>query len=40
MYFRFKTRETTYELKYGKATPNGSFIHSYANRFERDMAIL
>ena len=27
-------------LKYGKATPNGSFIHSYANRFERDMAIL
>ena len=27
-------------LKYGKATPNGSFIHAYANRFERDMAIM
>lgn len=27
-------------LKYGKATPNGMFIHSYDNRFHRDMAIM
>ena len=27
-------------LKYGKATPNGSFVHKYPNRFHRDMAIL
>lgn len=27
-------------LKYGKATPNGMFVHRYENRFHRDMAIL
>ena len=27
-------------LKYGKATPKGCFVHQYANRFHRDMAIL
>lgn len=27
-------------LKYGKATPNGMFIHSYKSRFQRDMAII
>lgn len=27
-------------LSYGKATPNGMFIHKYKNRFHRDMAIL
>lgn len=27
-------------LKYGKATPNGMFVHKYANRFHRDMAIM
>jgi len=27
-------------LKYGKATPNGMFVHCYDNRFHRDMAIL
>lgn len=27
-------------LKYGKATPNGMFVHKYPNRFHRDMAIL
>jgi hypothetical protein len=27
-------------LKYGQATPTGSFIHKYINRFHRDMAIL
>lgn len=26
--------------KYGKATPNGMFIHKYENRFHRDMAIM
>ena len=27
-------------VKYGKATPQGCFVHVYANRFHRDMAIL
>lgn len=27
-------------LKYGKATPNGMFVHKYDNRFHRDMAIM
>lgn len=40
-----ETYEVYYEssypsLKYGKATPNGMFIHSYDNRFHRDMAIM
>lgn len=33
--------ETNYpSLHYGKATPNGMFIHAYENRFHRDMAIM
>lgn len=33
--------DTNYpSLSYGKATPNGMFIHAYANRFHRDMAIM
>lgn len=33
--------ETAYpSIKYGKATPNGMFIHKYLNRFHRDMAIM
>lgn len=40
-----ETYEVFYEsnyasLKYGKATPNGMFVHKYENRFHRDMAIL
>lgn len=40
-----ETYEVYYEsnypsLKYGKATPSGMFVHKYANRFHRDMAIL
>lgn len=40
-----ETYEVYYEsnypsLRYGKATPNGMFIHSYNNRFHRDMAIM
>lgn len=27
-------------IKYGKATPQGCFVHCYPNRFHRDMAIL
>ena len=27
-------------IKYGKATPQGCFVHIYTNRFHRDMAIL
>ena len=27
-------------MQYGKATPNGMFIHCYDNRFHRDMAIM
>lgn len=27
-------------IKYGKATPQGCFVHVYSNRFHRDMAIL
>lgn len=33
--------DTNYpSLHYGKATPNGMFIHAYENRFHRDMAIM
>jgi hypothetical protein len=40
-----ETYEVYYEsnyasLKYGMATPTGTFIHKYPNRFHRDMAIL
>ena len=27
-------------MKYGKATPNGMFVHKYGNRFHRDMAVM
>ncbi len=40
-----ETYEVYYEsnypaIKYGKATPQGCFVHAYPNRFYRDMAIL
>lgn len=40
-----ETYEVYYDVnfpkaKYGKTTPNGMFIHRYANRFHRDMFIL
>lgn len=40
-----ETYEVYYEaaypsMKYGKATPNGMFIHKYDNRFHRDMRIM
>lgn len=40
-----ETYEVYYEaaypsIKYGKATPNGMFVHKYDNRFHRDMRII